>query len=176
MSYKLVIGHDKLVSKWVGNELGVSQWLCDIAAIGVIRDETPVAGVVYYAYRWPVVEMACASIDKRWLSRKFLDVFFRYPFVTLDCKRLVSLVDEDNDKAHAFNDKLGFKREAVLKDAHPNGDAIMYGMLRSECRWINGIERLKNNDGAGARSPGNGAGSITGEFRSHIRQRFSQPL
>lgn len=176
MNYNLAIGHDNLVSRWVGNELGVSEWLYPVAAIGVIKNETPVAGVVYYAYRWPCIEMACASIDKGWLNRKFLKTFFEYPFHTLNCKRIVSLVDDDNYHALEFNRKLGFVKEAHLKDAHPNGDAVLLRMLKSECRWIDGQQRLKNDKSLCSGSPGIGTSAIPSKFAGHIRQRFSQSL
>lgn len=176
MSYRLVIGHDKLVSRWTANELGVDEWMHAVAAIGVMRDETPVAGVVYYAYRWPTIEMACASIDTKWLNKGFLRTFFHYPFNILNCKRVVSLVDDDNYHALEFNRKLGFVKEAHMKDAHPNGDAILLRMLKSECRWINGQQRLKNDKSLCSRSAGIGASSITSKFRRHICQRFSEQV
>ena len=178
MSYKLAFGIDNLVGRWVANELGVNGWLGDFTAIGVIKDETtPVAGVVYYAHRWPVIEMACASIDPKWLSRKFLRIFFDYPFNALNCKRIVSLVDVDNAHALEFNRKLGFVREAVLKDAHPNGDAVLLRMLKSECRWINGQQRRKNNNQShNTNGRGNGWSPVTGEFRGYLCKHASESI
>lgn len=172
----MILGHDKLVARWVANELGVGEWLHDVAAIGVMKDEVPVAGVVYYAYRWPAIEMACASTDARWLNKTFLGVFFGYPFVTLGCKRIVSLVDDDNFHARKFNEKLGFVQECTLTDAHPNGDAVMYGMLKSHCRWLNGFKGLKNNQGLRTERTGDGRRSVPVKFTGHICQRFSQSL
>lgn len=176
-NYNLIIGHDELVQRWVGNELGVDDWLYPVAGIGVIRenDMTPVAGVVYYAYRWPAIEMACASIDRRWLNRKLLNVFFDYPFNVLKCKRICSLVDEDNYHALKFNEKLGFTREALLEDAHPNGHAVLLRMLKAECRWIDGQQKLKNKN-RNAERERNGTSAISIEFRRHICERFSESV
>jgi RimJ/RimL family protein N-acetyltransferase len=146
MSYSLLLGHDKLVCWWISKQLDAGEWLGESAGIGVIKDNKElVAGVCYYAYRWPNIEMSCASIDPRWLNRKILKAVFEYPFVTLGAKRITAVVDVDNTHAQKFDEKLGFIKEAVLKDANPNGDAIIYRMLKNECRWLKYGREVKNN-------------------------------
>jgi RimJ/RimL family protein N-acetyltransferase len=138
MPCRLLYGYDKEVAFWVAEQLGVSGWLGDYRAIGVIRGGKLIAGVVYYAYRHPNIEMAVAAIDPQWATRKNLKAFFSYPFIELGCKRVTGLVDTDNRHARKIDERLGFVHEATLKDAHPNGDAEIYRMLKTECRWIDG--------------------------------------
>ena len=162
MTPQLLYGHDKLVCSWVGTQLGVSEWLGDAVGIGVIRGTEFIAGVVYFAYRWPVIEMACAAVNSRWLTRPILYELFRYPFEDLQCRRICALVDIDNLRARKFDEKLGFVQEAVLKEAHPGGDVILYRMLKSECRWLDYGREILNNQSSSAQRTGNSRRAIEG--------------
>ena len=104
--------------------------------VGIVQDNTLLAGVVYYAYRHPNIEMSIASVSPKWCTRSVLRHLFNYPFNQLGCERITVFVDADNQAVQKFDERLGFVREGVLRKAHPRGDAIIYGMLKSECRWI----------------------------------------
>lgn len=108
----------------------------DCTAIGVVRGGEIIAGIVYYCYRHPNIEMAIAATDPAWCTRKVLKYGFDYPFNQLGCNRITVLVDSENQPVRAFDERLGFVHEGTLRQAHPNGDAEVYGMLKSECRWI----------------------------------------
>ena len=150
---KLIYGHDRAIANWVSDKLKMSgEWMGDHVAIGVIKNNQLIAGVVYYAYRWPNIEMACASESPRWLNKKNLFAFFKYPFYQLGCKRVTSIVDVDNERAIKFNEKLGFIRECTLKDANPSGDAHLYRMLIDECKWLKYGLKIKQNENCCTRS------------------------
>lgn len=97
-------------------------------------------GVVIYSdfhESVPDLKMDCAG-EGAWLSREALRVFFAYPFLELGCRRVTTIVAKKHKRARKFNERLGFIQEGVCRKAAPGGkdNAIIYGMLQEECRWI----------------------------------------
>jgi RimJ/RimL family protein N-acetyltransferase len=135
---KLLYGSNDEIAEWVRKQLDMDSGFGPSLAIGVTQGGKIIGGVVYYCYRHPNIEMAVASISPHWANRTTLRAFFDLPFNRLKCKRVTALVDADNKEVQRFDERLGFVKEGVLRQANPNGDAILYGMLKHECRWING--------------------------------------
>lgn len=149
MNIELVYGYDHEIGFWVANQLGIDGF-GELRAIGVFDGEKIIAGVVYFNYRHPNIEMAVASIDRRWANRRTLKAFFSYPFIQLGCNRVTALVDSDNKKVRAFDERLGFVHEGTLRQGHPTGDAEIYGMLKTECRWLEYGDRQEKSESAAA--------------------------
>lgn len=128
---------DDLVGPWVCERTG-GEWVHGLdTTIGLADGDELVAGVVYSDWNGANIFMdVAAQPGKRWLNRGFLWMAFHYPFVQLKCKRVSGVVAADNASARKFNEHLGFTLEAVLKDAHPHGDLLVYRMLREDCRWL----------------------------------------
>ena len=77
-----------------------------------------------------------AKPGRRWMSREFLRYVFHYPFNECGCKRVTGYVESTNYDARRFDEHIGFKLEATLKDAAPGGDMLVYVMFKDECRWL----------------------------------------
>lgn len=135
-SVNLLYRHDEEIAEWVRLQLGMETGFGPSSAIGAVRDGKLIAGVVYFCYRHPNIEMAIAAISPKWATKTTLKAFFDYPFNELKCNRVTVLVDSDNKEVRRFDERLGFVREGTLREANPNGDAEIYGMLKNECRWI----------------------------------------
>ncbi len=132
----LVFGHDREIAHWVGEQLE-SEFDPTAKAIGVAREGKLICGVVYHNYRPPKnIEMSIASINPRWATKQNLQTFFNYPFLQLGCSRVTVITDAGNVKVQKFLERLGFQREGLLRDANPDDDAVIYGILKSECKWI----------------------------------------
>jgi RimJ/RimL family protein N-acetyltransferase len=72
-----------------------------------------------------------------WLTRANLREWFSYPFLQLGCNRVTSLVAKSNRKSRELVERLGGVREGRIRGARGPGKAsIIYGMLKSECKWI----------------------------------------
>lgn len=93
-------------------------------------------GVIYEGLTGPCIFAHQAAFDKRWLSKDMLWVVFDYPFNQLKCKKICGTIPSSNPGLLAFNLKLGFSVEAVIKDAYPDGDMLVMSMKRDECRWL----------------------------------------
>lgn len=136
----LVFGADAYVVEWVRQRVPhIIHGFGACASIGVERNGVLIAGVVYHEYRpgYGSLLMSVAAEPKsRWLTRHNLEAFFRYPFVQLGCQRVGSAVARKNKVSRSFVEKLGFKYEGCIRKGFGTDDAMLYGLLESECRWI----------------------------------------
>lgn len=106
-------------------------------AIGVEKDGKLIAAVIYTNYRDHMIEMHIASVDKRWATRHNLKVFFSYPFSQLKLDRVQAITAASNEGAISMLGRLGFSREGYHPKAYDGGvDAISFGLLKPDCRWI----------------------------------------
>lgn len=126
----------------------MAQWVADhiphmrggsfgekLVGIAVLNEAGEMAGgVVYHDYRPQVrsIEMSGASVDKGWLTRAIIQRVLWYPFGQLNCRRITTITPKRNTAARAFDRRLGFKQEGVVRRGFGNDDAIIYGMLRGE--------------------------------------------
>ena len=134
-------GHDKEIAHWVGAHLDNQAWGEWFKAIGLAHNGKIIAGVVYHNYRPPQnIEMSIATISPRWASREPLAMFFGYPFLQLKVPRVTAITGAKDEKVRAFLERLGFVHEGTLREGHPDDDAVIYGLLRSECEYLNGQE------------------------------------
>lgn len=131
---RALLGADDIVAKWVSGKIDGCTGFGPCTAIGVVRDDQLVGGVVYHEFRGHDVRVSIAIDSAGFIPWRFL---FAYPFDQLGCVRLTSIIDKRNEKSRALCVRLGFKLEGV----HPRGidrtkTAISYGMLKEHCRWI----------------------------------------
>lgn len=135
----MIFGHDAAIAAWVGQH--VSPPISDFGpsiSIGVAEGDELLAGAVYNNWRHPNIEITFAMESPKWASRSNIACILRYPFVQLGCLRITAFTAAHNDRARAFltNPLIGFKQEGY----HPNGfshdDAVSYGLLREDCRWV----------------------------------------
>jgi len=142
----LVAGQDKAICRWVGDRLGIDDFgACK--TMGFIDHGVLVAGVVFNNYRHPNIEASIATSTPRWCNRGILSAIFHYPFIQAGCTRVTATTEATNQPARAFLCRLGFQQEGVIRQALPGGaDAVIYGLLRDECRW------LRNPDGKAKRT------------------------
>ena len=107
-------------------------------AIGLKKDGKLVAGCIFEGYSGPNVWVHLAAVPgKRWMTKQYLRACFEYAFVTLGVKRLSGYVNASNHEAIRLDEHFGYKREAVLKGAAPDGgDVILYVMWREDCKYV----------------------------------------
>lgn len=132
-------GKDNVVGPWVAEKTGGTWTPGGGTTIGLFDEEQGLlAGVLYENFNGVNIFAHIAAVEgKKWITREFLWFMFHYPFEQLGCRRITGLVAETNQTARQFDEHLGFRLEAVLRDAHEEGDLLVYCMRRSECRWLN---------------------------------------
>lgn len=106
-------------------------------ALGVVRRNKLLGGVVFDQYDERNILMSGGFTSPAWASPKTLRQLFAYPFVQLGLRRMTTITAANNASARALDERLGFKQEGILRAHYPGDvDAILYGMLREECRWL----------------------------------------
>lgn len=106
-------------------------------ALGVVKNGRILGGVVFDKYTGRDMIMSAAFDSPSWCTKETLRELFGYPFGQLGLTRLTTITSADNTKALRIDEGLGFKREGVLRKHYPGDvDAIVLGMLREECRWL----------------------------------------
>jgi hypothetical protein len=134
---QILFGHDDYVAKWVVSRAG-GEWVSGSGtAIGLWDGERLVAGTIYDQYNGASCCIHVAGEYQGWLTKPFLWTAFAYPFLQLKVRKLIGLVSSSNEKSRKFQERLGFRLEAALKDAHPDGDLLVYTMTKDQCRWLN---------------------------------------
>lgn len=71
------------------------------------------------------------------VTRNIIRTVFAYPFLQLGVGRVTARTRAGNLDVRKKIRRLGFKPEGRLRQYFPDDDAMLYGMLRDECRWIN---------------------------------------
>ncbi len=110
----------------------------DMKAVGLERDGKLVAGVVYDGFNGQNVWMhVAAEPGAHWMTRDYLRYCFHYPFNEMGVKRVSAYANASNEKANRLDEHIGFKPEARLRGAAPDGgDVILYVMRREDCRFL----------------------------------------
>ena len=113
----------------------------DLVGIGLRRDGELVACALYEGFNGKNMWVHLAAVPGRhWLNRSFLRAGFIYPFDICGVQRLSGYVNESNHEARRFDEHVGFKEEARLRGAAPDGgDVLLYVMWRKDCRYVSTI-------------------------------------
>lgn len=148
----ILYGQNESLSDWVSlNVLGVIGLYDKTSkAIGHMKDDKLVAAVTYNNFStrpdgsFLTVELGIFSTEKTWATKEFLRAVFQYPFIQLGMERVETMCSAEKKDVIAFNKKLGFVPEGYHRQAWPmGGDAISFGMLREDCKWIRKSSKMK---------------------------------
>ncbi len=132
---RLIFGADDYLKRWAAQRIGIDGF-GPSAAIGVQRDGEIIAACVYHDYRDGQIEASIAASSQRWANRSVLFGLFAYPFIQVGAKRMLVTCSEANHKAMKMNRQLGFVEEGRLRKMFGKHDAVLFGMLKQECKWI----------------------------------------
>lgn len=137
----ILLDHKEYVAGWVCKRLrGAEMPAADgrwFEALGFLdAREQLCGGVVYYDYFGHDIT-AVAAGEGQWLTPLKTKAIFLYPFAQLGCRRMSVSAARKNKRSRRFIERLGFRLEGVKRKGLPDGqDEMLYGMLKSECRWL----------------------------------------
>jgi RimJ/RimL family protein N-acetyltransferase len=95
------------------------------------------AAVVYDNFTRINVDAHIAVAHRHAMTPEFLGAIFRYPFLQLKVARITCKVAASNAASRRLCRHFGFLEEGLCRKALPNGeDLVLFGMLKSECRWL----------------------------------------
>lgn len=102
----------------------------------VDEDGRLLGGVIYEGLISNCVFMHQGSHAKNWMSKDMLWLLFDYPFNQLRVGKVCGTISSAKPELLHFNQRLGFRVEATIKDAYKDGDLLVMSMTRDECRWL----------------------------------------
>lgn len=131
----------KFIGEWVSERVtstGEIGFNGDYNALGVVNNDSLIAGVVYHDYH-PIYRTICIQLccdDPHWASRRTIERLGNYPFIELGVNRVTALVNSNNTRGIRLAKGVGFKEEARLEKAAGDQDIIVFRLFRDE--WIKG--------------------------------------
>lgn len=103
-------------------------------AIGLYKDKDPQAAVIYENWNGRSL-VAHMAITGR-ITRQYLFVIFDYAFRQMSAAKVILPVQSTNSKSIKFVTNLGFREEARIKDAAPDGDVLLFTLAKQDCRFL----------------------------------------
>lgn len=133
---EIIVDRDEVIGPWVARKTGGTWYKGRGVCIGLVNDGQLIAGALYEDHNGAQIMGHVAAEGKHWLNKEFLWFCFYYPFKQLNCKRITGVIASTNLASIRFHEHLGFVHEATLKNAHPDGDLLVYVMWPENCRWL----------------------------------------
>jgi hypothetical protein len=115
---------------WLRQRIGLP-WSTDFRALARVVDDEIIAVVGYEGFNGASCRMHMAGDRPGWMSREFIRLAFRYPFVILDLPMVFGVVPSGNTTALEIDRRLGFKEILKVDGAHPDG-ALHFLQLKRE--------------------------------------------
>jgi RimJ/RimL family protein N-acetyltransferase len=100
------------------------------------RDDVLLGGVLFTDYNVASMQLHVASFRPNWLNRELLWHTFDYPFVKLDVRKLILTIPTTNEPSLGLAFGLGFVLECRVTDVFPDGDMLVLGMYRDDCKYL----------------------------------------
>lgn len=139
MEYKIVEDVGDLITCYVCKNLDLGyNWLGYHLTYGMMIDGKLVGALIFHDIRpgrevwWTIY-----TDNKRWCNRRMLRFMFGVAFKALKCRRISVSIDARNSRSLKLVEKLGFKKEGIFRAQRDDGgDSIVWGMLKTECKWL----------------------------------------
>lgn len=141
--------HTELVAEYVKSKIdGLDLTPGQYTAMMVVNDQNDfVAGITFSNYRSHNIEISCASETGTAWRPHVLRAVFTYVFGQLDCVRCTCITSKANKKTRDFLESLGFVLEGNIRLGYGGTkDALIYGLLRSECRYLAGDSEREDGE------------------------------
>lgn len=134
---KIVMEQNKAFLDYANEILHVRFDPAQSITIASVTEDNQIMGVVVYTRFTPFgCELSVASTTPKFLTRSFLRVVFGYPFKQCGMVRISAVIEDGNINAIDMDERLGFIREATLKQWYGDTDGILLRMTKDECKWI----------------------------------------
>jgi hypothetical protein len=133
-----VIGDSQELGQWaIARVQHLTLGTTPYTAVGLRNAEGKILAAVIYEnfIRGCSIDVHIAIAGR--MTPFFLGEIFRYPFMTLGVHRLTAKIAAGNVRSCRFVEHLGFTLEGRVREQLPGlEDLLVYGMLKSECRWL----------------------------------------
>ena len=129
---------DHEVAAWIAERVPYTQNLEPCRCIGFRKRGGEILyGGAFNEFRGRDVQYHAACDDPSVLTRSRIKVLFRYPFEQIGVERISCVIADSNARSRKVVEGLGWKQEGIIRRFYADSeDGILYGILKSECRWI----------------------------------------
>lgn len=130
----IVVGQSEKVARWLGARLE-TKFNPPFEAIGILdKDGKAVGGAVLndFADRNCELTMYAPNVFQRDAYRWIAD----YAFRVNDCLRMTIRTRASNLYVRRLVEHHGFKMEGTLRCWYDDEDAVIYGLLREDCKFL----------------------------------------
>lgn len=123
------------IGAYVGQRLGVTI-TPPFKALGFLTDDKkPLSAFVFNDFNQSNMEMTIVA-EPGGINRQVIRYVANYVFNTSKCRRLTVRTKKRNKRILKLAPRYGFKYECLAKHYFPDDDAVVFRMLKDECRWI----------------------------------------
>ena len=136
----LLTGQDKMLGKWLVDQIPhveSVEMIEPFKAIGVMsgpsREDELWGVVAFHSYvpQYRTCQISMAAANPRWASKATIRALLSVPFLQYNCHKVWTATPHMNERVIAFNERLGFKKEGVLKDQYgPKIHAVICRLLK----------------------------------------------
>lgn len=130
----IVVEGDEVTS-FVEKKLGITISKPNMALGFLTGDKRPLAAFVFNDYSGANVELT-ALAEPGGLTRGVLRYVAKYAFEKLKCRRVTVRTKKRNKRVLRIANRFGFAYENVAKDFYEDCDAVVFRMLRKDCKWL----------------------------------------
>jgi RimJ/RimL family protein N-acetyltransferase len=131
---RILLYADDLVAGWMAAQTGQSI-TPPYTSFAMISPDGQISGAVLFN-DLQEASVEVSIVAPRAVSRALLRLAAQHAFGELQCNRVTARTRASSLTVRRFIEKAGFRQEGVLRSYYQDGDdAILFGMLKSECRW-----------------------------------------
>lgn len=141
-----------MVCRYLGEKTGRSFDPGMCSAFAILNDKREfVAGVVISNFRTHDCEISCATETSAAWRPHIMRAVFGYIFGQLGCVRVTAITRKQNKRSRDFLKALGFELEGNVRLGYDGRkDALIYGLLASECRYFGDLNGQGHTTGTRA--------------------------
>lgn len=101
----------------------------------VSDDDRPMCAALFNDFSGANIEMTIYA-EPGGISRQVLRYLANYVFVKNGCRRLTVRTKKRNKRVLQLAPRYGFKYECIAKHYFADDDAVIFRMLREDCRFL----------------------------------------
>lgn len=133
---ELVFDQKHRIGDWVAQQVGQTGDWGSFYAMGVVRGDEVIAGVVINNMNGANATCHVAIAYPTKMIIPLFEHVCQYAFLQCGLKRLTGMVPSNEPKILAFDKHLGFVEEFVMKDGAPGADMHILVLWPDNCRWL----------------------------------------
>lgn len=123
------------IGAYVGMRLGVTV-TPPFQAIGFLTDDKkPLSAFVFNDFNHSNIEMTIVA-EPGGITLEVKRYVANYVFNTSKCRRLTVRTKKRNKRILKLAPYYGFKYECIAKHFYPDDDAVVFRMLKEDCRFL----------------------------------------